>query len=345
MFELNNEQLNIIKSTEKRVVVNATVGSGKSETVVERIRYLLDNGEDPSGIVCISFTNNAAENIRERLGPRGQKCHISTVHSYANYLLLSRGYETAQYIEEENFDELFLQIRKYPNTLRKVEHLIVDELQDTSNVQGLFYRMINPTYFMGIGDSNQMIYDYEPGIDGSYLRGLERDSNFKSYDLVKNYRNGENILSFANNFIKGIDEHLFRGSVVIPMNPNPGVVTELYGDINGLVGHIKQAGDLRDWFILVRTNREVEKYSMLLRRLGVPNTTFKQADYSNADLRTKLNEDKVKVITCHSSKGLESKNVAVAHFGTKGPSEKRLAYVAATRAKERLVWCHFKKKK
>ena len=41
----------------------------------------------------ITFTNAAAEEISERLGqPKG--VFIGTIHSYANYLLLSRGEET-----------------------------------------------------------------------------------------------------------------------------------------------------------------------------------------------------------------------------------------------------------
>ena len=51
-----------------------------------------------------------------------------------------------------------------------------------------------------------------------------------------------------------------------------------------------------------------------------------------------MNEDTVKVLTIHSAKGLEAKNVAVigAKFYTE--EEKCISYVAATRARDNLYW-------
>ena len=49
-------------------------------------------------------------------------------------------------------------------------------------------------------------------------------------------------------------------------------------------------------------------------------------------------QDTVKVLTIHTSKGLEAKNVVV--IGARGwnTEEKRIQYVAATRAMDLLLW-------
>ena len=46
----------------------------------------------------------------------------------------------------------------------------------------------------------------------------------------------------------------------------------------------------------------------------------------------------VKVLTIHSAKGLEAKNVVVIGARFWNEEEKRLSYVAATRARDLLIW-------
>jgi superfamily I DNA/RNA helicase len=47
----------------------------------------------------------------------------------------------------------------------------------------------------------------------------------------------------------------------------------------------------------------------------------------------------VKVMTIHTAKGLESPNVIVIGAKTYCAEERRIAYVAATRAETNLYWC------
>ena len=48
-------------------LIEAGPGTGKTRTLIARIDYLLDRGTDPSSILALTFSNKAAEEIRERV--------------------------------------------------------------------------------------------------------------------------------------------------------------------------------------------------------------------------------------------------------------------------------------
>ena len=56
-------------------------------------------------------------------------------------------------------------------------------------------------------------------------------------------------------------------------------------------------------------------------------------------------QDTFKVLTIHTSKGLEAKYVVVIGAKNWSPEEKRIQYVAATRAMDFLLWTTPKPKK
>ena len=105
-MELSKQQQQIVETNASKVVVIASAASGKTAVLVERVRYLLEHGADSKKVVMITFTNAAAEEMAERLGhPQG--LFIGTIHSYANYLLLSNGQDTQDILEAVQFDKLF----------------------------------------------------------------------------------------------------------------------------------------------------------------------------------------------------------------------------------------------
>ena len=103
-MNLNKYQEKIVKAQEPYVVVNASAAAGKTQTLTERVRFLSQKGVPKDYIVVITFTNAAAEEMMERLGDDGYGIFIGTIHSYANYLLLSSGYDTSKILNEENLE-------------------------------------------------------------------------------------------------------------------------------------------------------------------------------------------------------------------------------------------------
>jgi superfamily I DNA/RNA helicase len=93
-----------------------------------------------------------------------------------------------------------------------------------------------------------------------------------------------------------------------------------------------------DWFILTRTNDQIDEMANALRRCGVPFDTFKRAQLDNKELNKKMKENTVKVLTIHTAKGLEANNVIVIGAKFFNLEERCISYVAATRARNALYW-------
>jgi DNA helicase-2/ATP-dependent DNA helicase PcrA len=103
--------------------------------------------------------------------------------------------------------------------------------------------------------------------------------------------------------------------------------------------------DYKDWFILVRTNKEIYEVSQKLTKARVPFQTFKQSNVSTEELTKIMNSNTVKLLTIHASKGLENKKVLIyGNFQVQPPKykrvnseERKVFYVAITRAMDKLI--------
>ena len=342
VIELTKQQRAIVEATEPYIVVVATAAAGKTRCITERVRWLLNNGVPGEEIVTITFTNAAAEEISERLGnPTG--VFIGTIHSLANYYLKTSGIDTSRVLNDEKFDDLFKLIKKNPHCVQHVSHLIVDEAQDSNPQQFEFLLdMIAPDNYMLMGDHRQSIYRFN-GATPEYILSLMESPEVTTYELTENYRNAPEILQYAKNGIRTLGRDYEDYSV--PMRSTHGRVIDVPYSGEGIATTIERYVsrgdcDYKDWFILTRTNAELDTILQVLKRHKIPTDTFKRAQLDNKGLKEKMRENTVKVLTIHTAKGLEADNVVVIGARYRDIEEKCVNYVAATRARNLLVWAY-----
>src|SRR5215472_15459574 len=89
---LNEAQRKAVTTTDGPVLVIAGPGTGKTQLLTTRIAHILATTDTlPQNILCLTFTDSAAENMRERLaGMIGQAAYdvtISTYHAFGSDLI------------------------------------------------------------------------------------------------------------------------------------------------------------------------------------------------------------------------------------------------------------------
>ena len=89
--DLNEAQLEAVKSKEGAILVIAGAGSGKTKTLTYRVARLIEDGVKPENILLLTFTKKAAAEMLSRativLDNRCEKVAGGTFHSFANIIL------------------------------------------------------------------------------------------------------------------------------------------------------------------------------------------------------------------------------------------------------------------
>ena len=88
---LNDEQRRAVMHGEGPLLVVAGPGTGKTEMLALRAAYLVhERGARPEEVLCLTFTEVAAENMRARLaglmGVLGHRVPVYTFHGFASHL-------------------------------------------------------------------------------------------------------------------------------------------------------------------------------------------------------------------------------------------------------------------
>jgi len=90
-MQLNKEQKQAVEHSGSPLLVSAGPGSGKTRVIVERIQHLIKNCLKPSEILCLTFSEKAAQVMKDRLDEMKidtSEMQISTFHSFCHDILL-----------------------------------------------------------------------------------------------------------------------------------------------------------------------------------------------------------------------------------------------------------------
>lgn len=358
-------------------VICAGAGAGKTRLLSERVAALIKLGATPSRVAVVTFTRRASQEmsgrVLEKILDKRRMPVIGTVHSLAlsvaarrkipfnmatheqqlqcleqacTYLppefeplsgdelllaisrareandlnsvagLISQVYEE-KLLENNLGDFTSLLIRAGEKPLDLFDHVIVDEAQDLSMLQLLFLRAVGPrAKFWFIGDPDQAIYSFR-GAHATMMHKLIEECD-ATYILHTNYRSAQRVVTHANNVIRN----------------NPGRL-----DIEWKA-HRQDQGNVE---VMFHTNGDDE--------LSFANDWLEKSPGNRCVLaRTQalllpLKERGLNAMSVHESKGLEWEEVMVMgceaalfpHPLAGRDEERRLFYVAMTRAKTNLI--------
>ncbi len=88
MVELSLQQLQAASHTEGPLQIIAGPGSGKTLVLVEKVKNLVKSGISPQSILCMTFTEKAAGEMKQRLKKSGiLDAKVSTFHSFSKEIL------------------------------------------------------------------------------------------------------------------------------------------------------------------------------------------------------------------------------------------------------------------
>jgi superfamily I DNA/RNA helicase len=237
-------------------------------------------------------------------------------------------------------------LKKYNEKITSTDALFVDELQDVDHEQRELFERVMARKKFYIGDAWQAIYFFR-GADSEIFDSL---NDFTKYRLSVNYRSYQEIMDYADTFYLDLRKEMVTHgvnslvvSIVRDRKPSDTVCYRGKGGIvyltiyNGRTFTVQPRCDSMDemlgqpdneidtfdagcdmlsgnYFILCRTNKQVKA----IQDLGFQN-----------------------VSTIHQAKGLEYDNVIMIDINVQNYEDLNIAYVAATRARNKLMVISF----
>jgi superfamily I DNA/RNA helicase len=236
-------------------------------------------------------------------------------------------------------------LRENPAAIPRYEHVLVDEYQDVNSAQQQLLSLLAPKNLFVVGDPRQSIFGWR-GSRLEYITGFEAQTTVQ---LKINYRSDNRIIELANQVIKPLGLPDLKGA-----SGHAGAFQELSYDSEdderlGIAALLKGADG--DAFVLARTNQQLDELSALLARSGI--------EHSVRGEESEEEPSGLVLSTVHAIKGLEADRVVVMgcserYFPCKvsdhpvmelvkdfsfdrEEEERRLLYVALTRAKHQLL--------
>lgn len=318
------------------VRVVAVPGAGKSRVLVEACRC---SNVDR---LCIILAYNRAlkDETDARLQELGMEEWVMcmTFHGLASKC---RGQLVHDDIALAEFIEYLQRGGEPAERLGGIGYVLIDEAQDFKrSFYDLITRVIEPhdnMQYMVVGDPRQMLYDYDDEDPASleYIRSPETYfcsmREWTSVVLDQTHRMTPEITEVVNRVFK-VDMQSTRTSVGTPVE----VYSISMWKAGALVSRLLKFEQVTQCCIIAPSirSKQIEKVVNYLEKYN--NTRLYVHGIDGQDARVKRN--KLSVSTWHASKGTQKRVCVV--FGVSNLSDANPAFVAFTRAQDRLVIIH-----
>lgn len=359
VMDLQQEQL-ARSLGEGHRVIHGVAGSGKTLILGYRAEYLAKVCTKPILILC--YNKSLAKRLEHWMQEKGvaDKVVVQNFHAWCHRQLtaynvgLPQGNAKREGYWDDLVDKVIRGVDRKLIPSGQYEAVLIDEGHDFKPEWfKLVVQMVDPhtNALLVLYDDAQSIYDH----------GEKRNFSFKSVGvqaqgrttvLKINYRNTQEVLEFAAHFAKELLSPSEASEDGVPRlapvsagrhGPKPLLIKlpTLKDEAKYIVEQFKAAHRdgtaWRDMAVLYRHWEPVGKTIIrAFENAGVPITSHKNMEFGDK-------QDTVKLITFHSSKGLEFPLVAIPDVSISTDDDKaaedeaRLLYVAMTRATKELL--------
>lgn len=369
-IKLDNEQHEIVISpVNQNIRICAAAGSGKTTTILCRIKYLIDKYVVPTKILLLTFNVEAAQNLRNRIKELigFDICvYIYTIDAFCNHIIHKYGNGIHNNIKNYSLSELSVDgleiMRKHSKEISsRYKFIFFDEFQDVNDAQFNILKIFaeNGCYLTIIGDDNQNIYQWR-GTNNYYIINFDiLVKNVKTYMITTNYRSNAAIVKIANDSIKynknRVMDKIMRNSkdIECKMIPELRLYNSKYKQFEFIINKINKFKDegyeYDDICILSRNSYYLKVAEEYLQKENIPFISL-LTDKNGDDNKSSIKKGMLTVSTIHRAKGLEWEIVFMVGLGDyffpchmnnnlkNIEEERRLFYVGITRPKQYLYF-------
>ncbi len=358
---LNAEQRIAVSHETGPMLVLAGAGTGKTRVLTRRIASLISVGIKPEKILALTFTRKAAAEMKHRVlelvGDRSQGTKIGTFHSLAMEIVRDHGYRIGLSPKfrigvDLSFDKLVILAAKLlaenesvrAEFRERFRFVMVDEFQDTNVVQFkiLCSLMTEENNLFVVGDDDQSIYSFQ-GASRELIRSF--GTHFPAAKLVtlhRNYRCSKSVVRLANSITAKASDRFEKQLTACREVVGSVQFSRLNSSLNERRFILDAIRQFRE------SNFDYSEIAILVRSHSVGSIIGAYLDSNSVKIK---GEGGIKILTLHSSKGLEFPIVFIPaleegrlpHFAAVNSGhaaieeERRLFYVGITRARDHLV--------
>ncbi len=315
--ELDDYQVKVInKKTDSSYIVKGCAGSGKSILALWKAKQIQE--QHKGSYLYIVYTKALKQYMADGIHKVGLK--ESNV---------------------ANFDACFYWPRDEKGNIKRgdwkkgtFDYIIVDEAQDFSKDEIELLRSKANKALLVYGDSAQQLYKFKQNKQPVSIEDIQFFTKFPVEQLVFNHRLPKKVARVAqylNSENDELEERCTEEGKEMPKILKYDTINQQYDTIISLI----QNRNMEDVGILFRNNKEVEEAYYYFKEKGL-NVEAKFENFMDLN----FNSDNPKMMTYHSSKGLQFEHVFIPECTVEDEADRSPLYVAITRTYSGLYIMH-----
>lgn len=314
--ELDDYQVKIInKRTDSSFIVKGCAGSGKSILALWKAKQIQENG---SSFLFVIFTKALKQYMKDGISQIGLSAN--NVENYNQCFFWSKDGSTWKQGDWKK---------------GKYDYLIVDEAQDFSKEDILLFQSKATKALLLYGDSAQQLYKFMTDKTAISMDDMAYITKFPTEQLVFNHRLPKKIARIAEKVNVESDDLENRCRKEGTELPKIIKYSSLNAQLDAIAEIIKNR-NFEDVGILCRNFADVQNVADYLNRKGL-NVERQTRDN---DVQLNFNSSNPKIMTYHSSKGLQFEAVFLPECTVSDTDSRNALYVALTRTYQSLYIMH-----